>query len=347
MNLERILVTRTDKIGDCLLATPVLEAIRKKFPGSFMSMLIKPYTKDAISGNPNINEIILDDFEDSLAGSLKLAKVLRNKRFDIAIILFPTWKVAFATFLAKISARIGSGYRIYSFLFNKRIYVHRSHIEKHEVEYNFDIVEPLGVKLNNEKVRIFLSEDDLLFADEFFKEKELNNSTVLAIHPGSGGSALNWTAENYAKLADTLAQAESFAEKNVRILITGSSVDKEIVEKVSKIMYKRHVKMNAEAVTIKQLAGIIRKCSLFISSSTGPMHIASAVGTSTLSFFCPIHVCSPIRWGPWGNKNISLVPDGLYCSSCKFDKCKNYNCMERITVESAKESALELLKEVK
>lgn len=340
MSLKRILVTRTDRIGDVVLVTPVLSALRKKFPNSYVSMLVKPYTREIVENNPDINEIIVDDFEPGLIGILKLAKLLKKKKFDVTAVMFPSWRIAFATFFARIPVRIASGYRIYSFLFNKRVYVHRSKVEKHEVEYNFDIVSYLGVKSDIEKCRIFLDKSDILFADEFFKANGLSGSIVVGIHPGSGGSALNWPVDNYAKLADSIVK-----EKDIKILITGGIADKEIVEKTAKIMYKKSVKLEKE-ITIKQLAALISKCSLFISGSTGPMHIAAAVSTPTLSFFCPIHVCGPVRWGPWGNKNISLTPHGLCCKLCNIDSCKYYNCMERITIEEARHRALELLKEV-
>lgn len=337
--LNKILVTRTDKIGDVILATPVLIALRKKFPDSFISMLVKPYTKEIVENNPYINEVIVDDFSAEFKGVLKLASLLKKKKFDVVVILFPSWRIAFSTFLARIPIRIGSGYRMYSFLFNKRVYIHRSRVEKHEVEYNFDLVSYIGVKFNKEKCSISLEKSDLLFADEFFKTKGLNNNIVVAIHPGSGGSALNWQVENYAKLADILIE-----EKNVKILITGNNEDKEIVEKMSRIMYKEVVKLK-EKITVRQLGALIQRCSLFISASTGPMHIAASLGIPTLSFFCPIHVCSPVRWGPWANKNISLIPEGLHCKFCIADECNYYNCMERITVEEARGVAIKLLKE--
>lgn len=293
----KILIARTDKIGDVLLITPVLSALRKKFPSDHISVLISPYTREIIEGNPNIDDVIFDDCKSGLSAKLK------KEHFDTVVVLFPTFRVALAAFLAGIPRRIGTGYRIYSFLFNYKIYVHRSSIEKHEVEYNFDLVRPLGVELKDEKTQIFYGDSEKEYAGAFLKNLNIaKNDTVIAVHPCCGGSSWNWPIENYAKLCDELMQSY-----NAKILITGSEKDKQRIDKMLSLMNSKPYLLIGKT-TIKQLAAVLSGCSLFISSSTGPMHIAAAVGIPVVSFFSPVFVCSPKRWGTWRNKQIIFRP---------------------------------------
>lgn len=289
----RILVARTDRIGDVILATPVLTAIRKKFPDSHIAMLVSNYTKEMIEGNSNVNEIFI--YENSIK---KLTELLKEKQFDLAIILYPRFKIAFSCLLAGTKKRIGTAYRWYSFLFNEKIHVHRSRVEKHELEYNFDLLKPLGIEFNNEKPTIYLSKQDEKFAEEKLTDLEIKDKFII-IHPGMSGSAENWPIENYAKLGDEIQK------QGEEVLVTGGNNDRETINKMLNMMQTKPYVLVGET-TIKQLAAIISKCSIFISGSTGPMHIAASLNVPTLSFFPKALVRSSKRWGPYGNKHVVL-----------------------------------------
>ena len=150
---------------------------------------------------------------------------------------------------------------------------------------------------------------------------------------------LTGPVENYAKLADELILTHKY-----KVLVTGTQKDAELVNTLCKLMMAKPLIL-PNNFSIKQLAAVLKRCPVFVSGSTGPMHLAAAVDTSTVSLFPPIFVCSPKRWSPWGNKQKILMPEDLSCKICTYDKCKNYNCMQKITVEEVLNNILELLKQ--
>lgn len=317
---SRILVSRTDRMGDVLLATPVLTAIKKKFPNCFLVMLVNTYTKEIIEGNPNVDEIIIYEPKETVSS---LTEKLKSCKFDTAVILYPRWYIALACYLAGIKNRIGVGYRWYSFLLNKRVYIHRSKVEKHELEYNFDLLELLDIKMQREMPFIVYGEKEKQFAKKILENNKIKLSDkIIAMHPDSGKSAENWSTQNYAKLADALQN------KGFKLVVSGTKSDKTIADEMISQMNAKPPILLGET-SIKQLAALLEYCKLFISSSTGPMHLAATVGTPTLSFFPNARVRSPKRWGPWGNKHIVLQP-------------KDDN-MNSILVDQALKSAISLL----
>jgi heptosyltransferase-2 len=342
---KKILVCRTDRMGDVILSTPVLSALRRSFPEAHIAMLVRPYTKELVEGNPNINELIIYDQVNEHAGYkgiALLAKQIREKKFDLAIVLYPSWAIAWLLWLAGIPVRIGSGYRPYFFLFNRHVWVHRSRIEKHEVEYNLDWLKPLGIENTRRDLFLGLTESDNKFASEFFKEHKLAaDDVVVAIHPGSSGSALNWPLENYGKLADLLIDRLDY-----RVIITGSKAEQDDLGRLAVSMSRTPIILDRPA-TIRELAALIKACRVFVSASTGPMHLAAAVKTPTVSIFCPIFVCSEKRWGPWGNKSIIIRPAGFDCKKCPKLKCPDYNCMNKISPEEVFEAVKKLARSIR
>ncbi|MFH1824317.1 MAG: glycosyltransferase family 9 protein [Candidatus Firestonebacteria bacterium] len=328
---KRFLIVRTDKIGDVLLALPVMTNIRLAYKDAFIGFLTREYAKKVLEGNPDLNEIIFYDPLDKhkgMKGLFRLVNLIKGYKFDKAIIVFPTFKIALAIFLARVTVRIGVGYRWYSFLFNKRVYFHRSKVEKHELEYNLELLKPLDIPIKDKTIKIWLNEEDKKFVGKFFEENKIDISKpVIGIHPGRSVSALNWSFSNYAKLID-----EIYKNFNMQVILLEGRGEEDITCAILKNLSCQPVILRG-STDIRQVTSVISSLSLYISGNTGTMHIAAAVNVPTISFFCPIFVLQPKRWGPWGNKSVILQPEGLSCKKCKYEKCKHYNCMDKISVE--------------
>ena len=147
--MKKILVTRTDRIGDVVLSTPVFKSLKNSFPSVSISVLVRPYTKDIVTNNPNIDEVIIYDPEGehkTISGLLKLAKEIEKRNFDTALILFLDFKVGLLTYLSKIPRRIGPGTKLAQIFLTDRIKQHRSKVDKHETDYNLELAEILGAK---------------------------------------------------------------------------------------------------------------------------------------------------------------------------------------------------------
>jgi len=323
-SLSRILIVRTDRIGDVLLSTPVVEALRLKFPGANIAMLVSEQTKEILEGNPFLNEVLVDMGEKAS----KLAKRLKAKRFDTAVVLHPTPRLAWALSRAGIPLRVGTGYRGYSFLFTKRVYEHRKTALRHELEYNLSLAEALGASLTDPQPKIFLSSEDRAWAKDRLNKAEVKEGErLVGIHPGSGGTARDWRPERFGELGERIQR-----ELGAKVVVTGVKGERKLAEAVASKMSQSPVIIIGET-SLKQLMAILEKESVFISNSTGPMHLAAAVGTPVVALFPPIRACSPRRWGPWGKGHKVILPKVPECRKCTEAKCKVYDCMDKISVD--------------
>jgi len=324
--MKKVLITRTDRIGDVVLSTPVFISLKKSFPSVSISVLVRPYTKEIVTDNPNLDEVIIYDPEGehkTIGGLLKLAKEIEKKNFDTALILFLDFKVGLLTYLSKIPKRIGPGTKLAQIFLTDRIKQHRSKVDKHETDYNLELAEILGAKPIRQS-EIYIPYEITKRIDNFFSSIV---NPIVGIHPGSGGSARNWKSERYAELANKI-----IGKTGAAVFVTGGPGEEELLDRIISSIKGKAVKYISYD-GIKELAGVIKKFNIMVGPSTGPIHIATAVGTPVVSIYCPIFVCQPKRWGPIGEKDIVLMPDVPFCKKCVFEKCKYYDCMDMISVD--------------
>ncbi|HBA27262.1 MAG TPA: hypothetical protein DCY98_07725 [Nitrospinae bacterium] len=349
--MKKILIARTDRIGDVVLSTPVLKSLKNSFPSVSISVLVRPYTKDIVTDNPNVDEVIIYDPEGehrTIRGLFKLAKEIENKNFDTALILFLDFKVGLLTYLSKIPRRIGPGTKLAQIFLTDRIKQHRSKVDKHETDYNLELAEILGAKPVRQS-EIYVPDKITKKVNVFFSELLTHNlqliTPIVGIHPGSGGSARNWKPERYAELADKIID-----KTGAVIFVTGGPGEEELVDRIINSVKipplhpplfkggQGGVKGKAfkyiSYTGLKELSGVIERFNVLIGPSTGPIHIATAVGTPVVSIYCPIYVCQPKRWGPIGKNDIAIMPDVPFCKKCVFEKCKYYDCMDKISVDT-------------
>jgi lipopolysaccharide heptosyltransferase II len=328
---ERFLVVRTDRIGDVVLSTPVLEVIKSGFPQAHVAMMVSRHAAEVVKHNPHLDDVIIDDTEDrhkGINGFFDLVKEVRKKGFDVGILLRPTLRSAFLLFLSGIRYRIGTGFRLYQILLNRKVYVHRKVNLRHEAEYNLDLLESLEIPKRKVLPKMYVTVEEEKFADQIFSQFGITpEDVVMVIHPGSGNSSLNLPPKRFAQAADMLI--EKFG---ARIIFTGSEQEKELIDLVKRGMHHESLDLVGRT-TLRQLAAILKKADLVISNSTGPMHVASSLGTPTVAIFCPIFAASPIRWGPYGEGHQVILPPVPVCFKCKPASCPHYNCMDKIKAE--------------
>ncbi len=339
--LNRILVTRTDRIGDLLLSTPVFSALRHHYPDCHIAVLVSGYASEVVEGHPAVDEVLRQPETEGrsfLARLNNLTATLRHHRFDALVVLHPTWLVALAGFLAGIRIRVGSGYRAYSVLFNKKIRQHRKDVKRHEVAYNLNMLEALGAKRTSEMPAIHLNEADHRDVADWLDRTGIQcQAPLIVLHPGSGGSARDWPIGHFAELADRLV-----SEQLGTVIITGGPQEEGVVSAVrGKMANTAHTMVGA--MSIKQMGALLSRSSLCVANSTGPMHLSAAVGTPTIGLFCPVKVCSPVRWGPYGEGHKTLQPDVPACDTCIGEACEYHDCMNLISVESVLEAAKDIL----
>jgi lipopolysaccharide heptosyltransferase II len=339
---KRILLVRTDRLGDVILTLPMISLLRKRFPDAWIAMLLREYTAGIVEGHRQLNEIILADRNTIPLPSSELIATLRQKNFDTAILVRPMLGMAWIIYRAGIPLRIGTGYRWYSPLFNGKVYEHRKDAKRHELEYNISLLQGLGCSLEGEPefgITIPPGVNEKVTA--LFDSMGIDRTKeIIVVHPGTGGSAREWPAEYFGILAAKLQ-----AQRGVQVLVTGSKGEERKVASV--LIETKGVAIPLVGVlSLKELAAVIGRSALFISNSTGPLHIAVAMGTPVLSMFPQKLPMSAARWGPYTSRKQVLSPAAdLDCSDCENRKDMPCACMMTISVEQAYDAACRLLKE--
>ncbi len=326
---KNILIVRTDRIGDVILSLPLAGLIKKHYPDCKVSFLLREYTKDITGGHPHIDEVLILKEEDGKIPLINNVNQLKVKSFDSCIVVYPTLITALIVFLSRIKIRVGSGYRWYSFLFNRRVYEHRKYAEKHELEFNVNLLRIYGIEeivtLDNVVFDFKINPSALESVKKSLNASgvDLNKKLIIA-HPGSGGSAVDLPLEKFAKIVSSLKNLEG-----VTVIITGGENEKEICELVSG---DTNVINLAGKFNLSELAALISCSKVFISNSTGPIHIAAALGIFTVGFYPKILACSQERWGPYTTNKVVFLPE-IDCEDCTREQCERLDCMNSINYE--------------
>jgi lipopolysaccharide heptosyltransferase II len=324
---KNILIARTDRIGDLVLTLPLAGLIKKHFPNCKVSFLVRDYTKSIVNNHPFIDEVIVLKEVDGQTSLFDNLKIIKDKKFDTCIVVYPTFILALIMFLSGIKNRIGTGYRWYSFLFNQKVYEHRKNAERHELEFNVNLLEKLNIKNDvteaNVSYNLIISESELKTVTQILADEHVDlQKPIIIVHPGSGGSSIDLPIPKLAELVKMLDA------DNHQVLITGN---KNEIEMCGKVKTSDRVKNLAGKFNLDELIFIIGKSTMFISNSTGPMHIAAALGKYAIGFYPKIVSCSKERWGPYTNKKLVYEP-GIDCNNCKREQCEKLNCMDSINM---------------
>jgi heptosyltransferase-3 len=215
----RILVVRTDRLGDVILTLPVLSALRECFPHAHLAMLLSRYAGAIVEGSPAVDQILWYDDERGPVDSRAIVRQIRAGGFDACVVVHPTPRLSWLVFRAGIPVRVGSGYRFYSILFNRRVYTHRKTAERHELEYNLELVSALGCLVAAVKPLAFplvVPVDSHRVVESLLSGYGITGRYVV-IHPGSGGSAREWPLEHFGALACALADRHALP-----VVVTGT-----------------------------------------------------------------------------------------------------------------------------
>jgi heptosyltransferase-2 len=338
---KRILVVRTDRIGDVVLSTPVIKALRDNYPNAFIAMMVAPFAKDIVNGNPYLDEVIVYDKNirhKSWFSSIKFALNLKRKRIDLSIVLHPTNRVHLLAFLAGIPKRVGYARKL-GFLLTDRIKHTKQLGEKHELEYNLDLLRYLGIEPTSCDLFVPINPESEKWVQEVFEKERINkDDSLLVIHPGASCISKIWPQERFAEVADRLAEKYGF-----KILIIAGPKDIAAADAVLKNLHHPAINL-AGKTSVSQLVSLLKRCRLFISNDSGPVHIATGVGTPVISIFGRNQKgLSPMRWGPVG-RNSRVLHKEVGCIKCLAHNCiKGFICLKSITVEDCLSAADSIL----
>jgi lipopolysaccharide heptosyltransferase II len=328
MNLRKILLIRTDRLGDVILSTPVAAALKRNWADAHVTFLVRQYTAEITRCHPHVDETLEFDGAEIGGDTQRLAQALRQRRFEAAVMLHPRPDLAWALWRSGIPLRIGTGYRWYSFLFNRRVFEHRKTAARHEAEYNLRLLQPLGINASKIEFHFTLSQAEREKIDEKLNKLGAGAKPII-LHPGSGGSARDWPPEYFAQLAD-----RAHHELGVQVILTGAPAEKNLIAAIQRQTKSQPLSLCGR-LTIIELAVLCQRAAVFVSNSTGPLHLAVMVGTPVVAFYPPIRAARPERWGPYGRLADVLMSQQEECTRCRRSPTRVCDCMRAITVELA------------
>ncbi|UCC94389.1 MAG: lipopolysaccharide heptosyltransferase II [Candidatus Omnitrophota bacterium] len=334
---RRILIVRTDRIGDVLLSTPVIKNVRMAYPDAYIAFLCRPYTKDIVEGNPYLDEVIIyDKYREHkrMRASIEFSYYIREKKFDWAIILHPTNRVHLITFFAKIPTRVGWNRKM-GYLLTERIPHTKQRGKKHELEYTLDILRYLNIPIVDESTHFPLKKDAEEKIENMLKGM-LRQEKFIVIHPSASCASKRWPQEYFVQLIQLLRKRLT-AEI---VLITAKGE-----EKFGDLLAKEGVVDLKGKLSIAQVGSLLSRSALFISNDSGPVHIAAALNTPVISIFGRKNPgLSPRRWRPLGRHSFYLHKD-VGCKSCLAHNCKKgFVCLRAIKPEEVATLAERLVK---
>jgi len=338
---KRILLARTDRLGDVVLSTAVVKFLREEYPSAYIAMLIRPYTAEVFKNDPNLDKVIVYDKHNehkSFYGTVKFALSLRKMKFDTAIAFHPTNRVHLMFFVAGIPERIGYNRDLGWMLTRKMPY--RKHEGKmHEADYNFELLKNSGFDVSRADRHPYIVTDD---GDKNMVEKIMKECGIgedfITIHAGASCPSKRWPAVRFAEVAATLAR-----DFECGIVLIGGHGTENDNNTIMSLAGNRAVDLT-DMLRVGELAELLKRSRLFISNDSGPVHIAVAVGTPVVCIFGRRDPgLSPLRWGPLGKSDIVLHKD-VGCGVCLAHNCdKGFKCLEAVTVDEVVEAAKKIL----
>lgn len=332
--MDNILIRGVNWIGDAVMTIPALKAVRKAYPDSKISLLIKPAIAAVFEKDPNINEIIIyEDRFNGVIGKLKLASFLRKKKFSRAILLQNAFDAAAAVFLSGIPERIGYNRDGRGFMLTKPVPFRNDDREMHHINYYLHMLEKAGMEADYSEPWIHLSIEERIAARQRLSELR---RPLLGINPGAAyGASKRWYPERFAEVSNWFIK-----DTGGSVVIFGGANDVCIAEEINKHINDNKLLL-AGKTTVRELAALIPECDVFLTNDSGPMHMAYATGTPTVAIFGST---SPALTGPAGD-NHKVIKRNFQCSPCFERQCpaNDMKCMYAITSEDVYFAVKELL----
>ncbi len=347
--MMKILIVKLSAIGDVIHTLPSLNAIRKHYPDAHITWLVEEAASSLVVGHEALNRVIISKrkqwikkkFGPSCLNNIKEAyqfiKELRDTEYDLIIDFHGLLKsgvlIALARGKRKIGFNKGMEHMEHSYIFlNERI--PPVNMDNHALLRSLMLINAIGIKSKEIEYKIPVSDHTRILTDELLERHGIKDPGILvAMNPVAKWETKLWDNRKFALLADRLIE-----KYNASVIFTGSQSDKSTIDNIMSCMSQSGVNLAGET-TLKTLAALYEKTKILISTDTGPMHMAAAVGTPVIALFGPT---APWRTGPFGSEH-KILRSGLECSPCFKRQCDTIDCMKQISVEQVIDAANSIL----
>jgi heptosyltransferase-2 len=344
---KRILVIQTAFLGDVVLATPLLQALRDRFPKAYLAVLVIPGTREILAGYPGLDDVLVYDKKGrdrSLHGIRTVVRLLAEKRFDCCLLPHRSFRSALLAFAAGIPRRIGYFQSLGCWLYSRRVWRDSS---LHEVRRNLQLLGPLTSEHSldryapTEKLWVSSDPEDSEWANRCLAEHGIRpNDRVIAIAPGSVWATKRWLPDGFAAVIDGL-----IVRNKRKVVLLGSRDDQPVVDEVLRRCREKPVDLSGRT-TLRQLAAVMKRCELLITNDNGAMHVGVAQDIPVVAIFGSTTLS--LGYGPFTDR-AEVVERSLDCRPCGrhgYSECPlgHFNCMKQITPEEVMKAAEKMMK---
>lgn len=361
----RILINRTDAIGDTLLSQPLAHQLKKAYPEAIIAFIIHPRCQDLFGQHPYIDHCFSFEPRQALPRRLNRARAIINEfRPTHYFFMGGDRLINWMAFFLRVPFRGGLKSKWSTFfLLNKGVRQQRSIVAMHESEYNLDLLKPMKIHYKTQDlkdlgpaIRLSVEEKKAALAhfyERLAKEGKKTGAPMIFIHPGMTGHTLNWPSRNYGRLITRMER--NFPGKFL-FVVSHTQADEPFLQGIrdhlqytkEPVPHERLVFFDGGLRGLRHYMSVLSHASLFIGPSTGTTHIANILGVRTIALFSPIKVQSSLRWGPFyrDSKKLKIMVPDVVCGesfTCAGQSCPYYECMSKIEVEDVLKNIASLL----
>ena len=352
-DVRKILVVQPSWVGDAVMATPTLRAIRELYPGAHISYLMKRYVKPVYTGMPWADQLITyrtgKTSKKAGKGLFDLANRLRSAKFDLAILLPNSFQTALVCKMANIKRVVGYERDGRGFLLTDKLLPQRDRgkfIPTPIIKYYLGLVQYLGSAHRDLSMRLFVTPGEARDGRDVLARCGLDpeidrpaaggRPPMILLNPGAQyGAAKCWLPEYFAELADRLID-----ELGATVLLSAAPKEKKIVDAIQRHMRHAPIDLLNKGLSLGALKEIVRRCDLMVTNDTGPRHIAAAMDVPVVTIFGPTHP----EWTEIYYPKERQVAVKVFCGPCQKKICPlDHRCMTRVTPAMVYDAALGLL----
>ena len=353
--IQRILVRGTNWIGDAVMTTPALRRLRLAFPAARITLLTTPRTAGLFESAKEVDEVLVYYRAEGWRSFLKMTRVLRERRFDLALLFQNAFEAALLAWLGGARWRIGFDAQHRGLLLTHALKRNPQHCGRHQVHDYLDLVAASEKIAGGQSMELKSAANDwpvpALTVSGMQEQAAItllqhhsikpDTSPLIALNAGATNSrAKCWPEERFAALADLLID-----ELDAQVILIGADSERENAERVIANMHHTGALNLAGKTNVVELVGLLDHCDLLVSNDTGPAHIAAALGRPTLTLFGPTNEFETAPLGP----HASIVRvEGIECARCMLRDCPiDHRCMTRLSADEVAQRALSLWRNAK
>ena len=311
-DIKKILIVRLRRIGDIIMTTPSVSALRKGFPDAFISYIVEEPYRELVEGNPDLDKNVVLDFHGGPRASL-------------------------ITLFSKAKLKIGYRIKYRNFIYHIRLPRKPEDGHFHSVENHVNFVRALGINVESPPPLCLppAKKTEAEKVKNFIEENRLEGNKIIAIHISAGNEFRNWGVDNWIRLTDLLAK-----RTGIKIILIGASEDKEANKEILKKSKNSHFSLVGK-LNLREVRELISLSSLFVGPDSGPMHIAASTSTPIIALFGPT---LPENFAPW-KAIATLIEKKFDCRPCKQRGCihEDFRCLRKIKPEEIYQACLRFI----